>query len=220
MVIGAGGHAAEVCSYVAEVAHAGEPVRLLGCLDDNLPAGRSRGLDVLGDLAILDDLLRSTGNRLRAITAVGDNPTRRQLVERVDRAAGGRLRWWTLRHPAARVGSDAVVADGVLLAPGSIVTARVRVGSHVIVNVNASVSHDSALGDYVNVNPGAVIAGNARLGEGCYVGAGATVIDRITVGEWSIVGAGAAVVRDVPAHVTVVGVPARIIKAHAAAAAP
>jgi acetyltransferase-like isoleucine patch superfamily enzyme len=79
------------------------------------------------------------------------------------------------------------------------------------VNVRASVSHDAVVGDFVNVNPGVVVAGNARLDTGCYIGAGATVIDRIAVGAWTVVGAGAVVVRDLPAHVTAVGVPARVI---------
>ena len=38
------------------------------------------------------------------------------------------------------------------------------------------------------------------------------MIDKVSVGAWTIVGAGAAVVRDLPANVTAVGVPARVIK--------
>jgi acetyltransferase EpsM len=34
----------------------------------------------------------------------------------------------------------------------------------------------------------------------------------VTVGEWTIVGAGAVVIADLPADVTAVGVPARIIR--------
>jgi acetyltransferase-like isoleucine patch superfamily enzyme len=41
---------------------------------------------------------------------------------------------------------------------------------------------------------------------------GAVVLDRITVGVHSVVGAGAVVTRDVPDHVQVIGVPARIVK--------
>ena len=64
-------------------------------------------------------------------------------------------------------------------------------------------------------NPGAVIAGNVRLDEACFVGAGSTLIERVQVGAGTIVGAGAAVVRDLPAGVTAVGVPARVIRQHA-----
>jgi sugar O-acyltransferase (sialic acid O-acetyltransferase NeuD family) len=214
VVIGAGGHASEVCAYVGDLVKAGEPIRLLGCIDDHKPAGSHGGLDVLGDFAALAALARDEGD-VWCLAAVGDNATRRRFVERADAAGGGHVRWWTLRHPAAVVGRDAVIGPGACLAPGAIVTARVRLGAHVILNVNASVSHDAVVGDFVNINPGAVVAGGAVLGDACFIGAGATLIERIRIGAGTIVGAGAAVIRDLPPHTTAVGVPARVIKSHA-----
>jgi len=38
------------------------------------------------------------------------------------------------------------------------------------------------------------------------------VIPGVTIGESAIVGAGATVVRDIPAHVTATGCPARVVK--------
>jgi UDP-perosamine 4-acetyltransferase/acetyltransferase EpsM len=212
VVIGAGGHAAEICSYIADLRAAGGSVRLLGCIDDHKPVGRTGPVDVVGGFGALEELARGRVDRLRCITAVGDNATRRRLVARVEALGADRVQWWTLRHPAAAVGWDADVGPGTLLAPGSIVTARVRIGAHCIVNVNASISHDAVVADYVNVNPGVIVAGSVRLGAGCYIGAGATVIEKISVGDDTIVGAGAAVVRDLPPRVTAVGVPARVIK--------
>src|SRR5262245_63330063 len=95
VVIGAGGHAAEICSYVADLRAAGASVRLLGCIDDHKPAGRSGPVDVLGGFNVLEDLLRGRTDRLRCITAVGDNPTRRRLVARVDALGSPYVQWWT-----------------------------------------------------------------------------------------------------------------------------
>jgi sugar O-acyltransferase (sialic acid O-acetyltransferase NeuD family) len=210
LVVGAGGHAAEVCSYLADAREAGARLRLLGCVDDHKPVGRCGPVEVIGDFSTLERLARAE-SQLRCLIAIGDNPTRRRIAERID-AVGVPDIWLTLRHPSAYVGQDVSLGPGTCLAPGSIVTARVRVGAHVIVNVNASVSHDAVVGDFVNLNPGSAVAGHTRLGDGCYIGAGATVIDRVSVGPWAVVGAGAAVVRDLPANVTAVGVPARVIK--------
>jgi len=44
-----------------------------------------------------------------------------------------------------------------------------------------------------------------------FMGSRASIIPGKTVGSRAIVGAGAVVVRDVPAGVTVVGIPARIL---------
>ena len=46
---------------------------------------------------------------------------------------------------------------------------------------------------------------------GASLGSGVVVLPGLTIGEWSMVGAGAVVVKDVPAHATVVGNPARIV---------
>jgi acetyltransferase-like isoleucine patch superfamily enzyme len=45
-----------------------------------------------------------------------------------------------------------------------------------------------------------------------WVGAGAIICDGVRVGAGSVVGAGAVVTRDVPPHVVVVGVPARVVR--------
>jgi sugar O-acyltransferase (sialic acid O-acetyltransferase NeuD family) len=213
VILGAGGHGAELASYVRDIQSAGTPVRLLGFIDDGKPAGPISDLPVLGGFGALAKLLdRRGGELLYYITAVGDNATRRRLVARAEQLDTEWLRPWTLRHPSAQVGDQVVIGDGTCLAPGAIVTSRVRIGRHCILNVKASVSHDSNLADFCNINPSATLCGNVNVSEGAYVGAGATVIQRTTIGAWSIVGAGAVVIADVPANVTAVGVPARVIK--------
>ena len=62
---------------------------------------------------------------------------------------------------------------------------------------------------------GVHISGNVHLGAGCEMGVGSSIIQGLSVGEESIVGAGAAVVRNIPAHCTAVGVPAKPIRYHA-----
>jgi acetyltransferase EpsM len=214
IVIGSGGHAAEVCSYVEQLAKASGAARLLGCVDDHVALGIAGELTLLGNIRHLAELMRLHGD-LRGITATGDNVLRRLMVARAEAIAGGPVSWWTLVHPHASVGTHVEIGVGTCLAPGSIVTTRSRIGRHCVLNVKASVSHDATIGDYVNLNPGVVISGNVRIGDGCYIGAGATVIDKVTIGQGTVVGAGAVVVEDLPANTTAVGVPARVIKYHA-----
>jgi acetyltransferase EpsM len=155
------------------------------------------------------------GVPLGYITAVGSNMLRQQLVARAEQAAAGRpLIPWTLRHPTVSVGRRVEIGAGTLLAPGSIVTTRTAIGRHCILNVKASVSHDCVVGDFTNVNPGATVCGSAKIGQGCFIGTGATVSNGVSIGDWAVIGAGAVVIRDVPPHVTAVGVPARVIKQH------
>jgi|SRR5579871_640393 len=210
VIIGAGGHARELYAYVDDLIRTGWEGKLLGFLDDGLSPGKHGSLEVLGAIGCLAKL---NGGGCSYITALGHNRTRRNLVERV-RETAPRAQAWSLIHPSAYTGDHVEIGEGTCLAPGAIVTARAKIGRHCILNVKASVSHDCVVGDFANINPGATVCGTVQIGEGAYIGAGAVVKERVSIGAWTIVGAGAVVVRDVPANVTAVGVPARIIKHH------
>jgi sugar O-acyltransferase (sialic acid O-acetyltransferase NeuD family) len=217
LIVGAGGHGKEVISYVRDLAPSGTDLPLAGLIDENKPPGPFSGSVILGGFGALELLLREHPRTdFRFITAVGDNPVRRELVAKICRLGASNLAPWTLRHPRAVMGDEVEIGHGTCLAPGSIVTTHVKIGEHCILNLNASVSHDTIVGSFANINPGAVISGNVVIGEGCYIGAGATVIDKVSIGEWTVIGAGAVVVDDIPPCVTAVGVPARVIKVHAA----
>jgi sugar O-acyltransferase (sialic acid O-acetyltransferase NeuD family) len=212
IIVGAGGHGTELHAYLEALAALGKPVRLVGFVDDARGVGPWGTTRVLGGLLDLAAYVSSRPATLfDYITAVGDNGARRRLVERIDHLAAFNLQSWSLVHPRAIVGMEVSLGEGTCLAPGSIITTRVRIGRHCIVNVNASISHDCVIGDFTNINPGAVICGNVRLGESCYIGAGATIINNVRVGAGTIVGAGAVVTRDLPDGVTAVGVPARAL---------
>lgn len=215
IVIGAGGHGSEIVSYIRDLASMERRVHVAGFVDEGKPQGLLCGTKVLGDFMGLRTLLRRHPSRTHYyITAAGDNAIRLGLVQKIEKLKARNLLPWTLLHPGAAIGHEVTIGEGTCLTPGSIVTTRSTIGQHCIVNVNVSVSHDCHIGDFVNINPGAVICGNVTIGQGCSIGAGATVIDKVSIGPWTVIGAGAVVVEDLPADVTAVGVPARIIKRH------
>jgi UDP-2-acetamido-3-amino-2,3-dideoxy-glucuronate N-acetyltransferase len=53
---------------------------------------------------------------------------------------------------------------------------------------------------------------NTRVKAGASIGTKATILPGVTIGEGAIVGAGAVVTKDVPPHVIVAGVPARVVR--------
>ena len=81
-----------------------------------------------------------------------------------------------------------------------------------LIEVNYPLNPLVIIDDFTHIGPGVHLAGVVSVGSGSFVGIGASVIELIKIGSNSIIGAGAAVVDDVPDNVTVVGVPARILK--------
>lgn len=213
VVIGAGGHGSEVVGYIQASKYLGRQIDLLGVLDDKMKPSHWKSSTILGTLEFLTTLSKQhERNTLYYMTAVGENRTRSDIVRRIQALGLRNVVSWDAFQYQNYVGPDCPIGEGTLLAPQSLVTAHSSVGKHCILNIKASVSHDSVIEDFVNLNPDATICGNVTIGEGSYIGAGATVINNVHIGKWCVIGAGAVVTDSLPDSVTAVGVPARIIK--------
>jgi serine acetyltransferase len=89
---------------------------------------------------------------------------------------------------------------------------NIKIGNHVIINLNCTIGHDTIIEDYCSIMPTVIINGNNHLSEGVYVGTGTTFIHQISVGAWTTIGAGAVVVNNIPGNVLALGVPAKVHK--------
>ncbi len=193
-VVGAGGHAKVVIASLVAAGH-----KVVGVLDDDREKWGTTllGIPVQGGVDRL-----ATGN-MRAIIAIGDNAVRLRIA-----AAYPKVDWITVVHPSATLHESVRLGRGVVVFAGSIVQPDTVVGDHVILNTGCTVDHDCVVGDFVHVAPGVHIAGGVSVGQGSLIGVGAAVVPRVRIGDGTTVGAGAVVVRDLPAGVVAIGVPA------------
>lgn len=206
VIWGAGGHA----RVVADLVRRKKKFRLVGFIDDAQPGRKGEnfcGAKILGGREALAPL-RKQGVR-RLIVAIGDNSIRLQCAAAA-RDMGFELA--TVISPAADVAAGTEIGDGTVICSGAIVTPGVRLGENVILNTACSVDHDCRIGDGAHICPGAHLAGNVTVGRAAWIGIGSAVIEGIKIGAGAMIGASAAVVRDVPANVLAVGVPACVVR--------
>jgi sugar O-acyltransferase (sialic acid O-acetyltransferase NeuD family) len=213
LIIGAGGHG-KVVLDILRASGAHRPVGFLDA-DPALAGSTVGGLPVMGPIHHLSKL-RQQGKARGAIVAIGDNRARRTYAQHVVDEA---VELTNAIHPRASISSSALIGRGVVIAAGAIVCAEARIGDSVILNTGCIVDHECEIEEAVHICPAAALAGRVRVEAGAFVGLGAKVIPCMTIGRHATIGAGAVVIRDIPAHATAVGVPAKVVKLNAALAA-
>lgn len=139
--------------------------------------------------------------------AVGDNSLRKKICENL---AQKQLLPGNAIHPSAVIDSSATIAPhGVMIAANATINPLASIATGVICNTGCIVEHECVVEAFAHIGPGAVLCGNVKIGAGTFVGANAVIKQGIAVGKNAMIGAGAVVVKDVPDHVTVMGVPAK-----------
>ncbi len=100
-------------------------------------------------------------------------------------------------HPAARIGSGMMIdhATGVVI------------GETAVVEDDVSILHTVTLGGTGKERGDR----HPKVRRGVLIGAGAKILGNVEIGEGAKIGAGSVVLKNVPAHSTVVGVPANIV---------
>jgi sugar O-acyltransferase (sialic acid O-acetyltransferase NeuD family) len=202
LLVAASGLAREVL----DVVRASGSHEVVGLLDDD--AGRSGelvgGVPILGGLGTV---AQHPGADL--VLCAGRGQARASLAARLADLGVTDARYTVVRHPSVDVPASSTVAPGSVLLAHVAVTADVRIGRHVVVMPNATLTHDDVLEDFVTVCANVALGGCVRVGAGAYLGMGASVRERTTVGAGALLGMGAALVTDLPEGETWVGVPAR-----------
>jgi acetyltransferase EpsM len=206
VVLGGPGDGLVVAEAIHRAAEAGQPVSLVGFLNDVLPRGEIlQRVPVLGrfeDWIELDDDIAL----VPAIQKVQQMPRR---VRRLEGLCIPDSRWITIVHPKAAVASDVEIGVGAFIASCATVQPECRIGRFASLRAGAMLGHHCVVADHGYVGPNATMCGRSILEFGAHLGPGAVLLDARVMGPYSVAGIGAAVTKDVKACQVVFGNPAK-----------
>lgn len=205
-IIGAGGFGKEVAWLVERVNSTNPTWNIKGFIDDNESLWNTKIYDytVIGGI----EFLKNCKNAY-AVCAVGNAQIRKNIIERL---AKSDVHFATLIDPMVQLSKHVYVGEGTVICAGTIITVDVKIGNHVIINLDCTLGHDDVLSDYVTVYPSVNISGCCTIGQCVELGTGMQIIQGISITDDSIVGAGACVVKDIEEAGVYVGTPAKKIK--------
>ncbi|NNG75313.1 NeuD/PglB/VioB family sugar acetyltransferase [Acinetobacter sp. ANC 4277] len=148
------------------------------------------------------------------LIAIANSHVREKIANRLE---GDGIQLWSVQADNVMLMDDAQIAAGAALSPFVTITSNIKIGKCFHANLYSYVEHDCVIGDYVTFAPGVKCNGNIHIEDHAYIGAGAVIKQGtpdqpLVIGCGAIVGMGAVVTKSVPAGVTVVGNPARILE--------
>ena len=206
VIVGAGGFGREVLEIFKDQNKQKKQWQILGFIDSSaeMQGKTVNNYPVLGGVDWFD-----THPDVPCVVAIGDPKPKKKMITELQKR---HVTFCNAIHPSVIMSEFIEFGTGVIIGAGCILTVNIKIGNHVIINLNCTIGHDTVIEDFTSIMPTVQINGNNHLHEGIYVGTGTTFIHQISVGAWTTIGAGAVVVSDIPDHVLALGVPAKVHK--------
>jgi len=199
IIIGAGGHAAEIDEYIryAREKQNAPLWEVAGFIDDNPEShGRYRfSAPYLG--TIRDHRVNLNAFYLMGIANLAH---RRPIIEKL--IAGG-AEFASFIHPDIYLSPSAKIGKGVIIAPNVNVGPNVVIGDHTLINSRCSLGHDTRIGRFNFISPNVCFSGFTQVGDENLFGINSATIPGIKVGNRNKIAAGMVLDRNVENDATV-----------------
>ncbi|QNP21741.1 acetyltransferase [Providencia rettgeri] len=205
-IVGAGGFAREIYSYLKQGKFRYQDHQVVGFLSD-----RHDDLDQFITEHKVVDNIRSTiiTPQDAIIIAVADCNFKKELYQYYKRIGCKIL---TYIHPSAFIGNNVTIGEGCVICPYAILTTDITIGEAVTINAHSSIGHDAQVGDFTTLSGHCDVTGFVHIEQSVFLGSHALIIPKTKIESNAIIGAGSVVITKVKTGSTMFGNPAKKIK--------
>ena len=178
-IIGAGGFGREVAWLVERINAVKQSWNLKGFIDDNvfLHGTLEGGYPVCGGT---DYLIQQEGE-VWVVCAVGAAKIRKKIIERLQIYPN--IQFATVVDPCVICSDRVEIGAGSIICAGTILTVDIKIGKHVIINLDCTLGHDDVIEDFVTIYPSVNVSGNVYVGECAELGTGMQIIQGKKIGK-------------------------------------
>lgn len=193
IIVGSGGHAAELRDYINHNNNArpADRIDVVGFIDDNEETYKHYGFaePFLG--SIKDHQVNTNVNYLMGIANL---EYRKGIIEKLVEEGANFI---GLIHPTAIISPSAEIHPTTVISHNASVGAKAKLGKYNMLNSRCTIGHDSFIGDFNFISPQAAISGNTKIGNGNLIGTNACTIPGITIGNNNKIAAGMVIYKKV-----------------------
>lgn len=204
IIVGASGFGRELLEWIIDINEACRKWEIKGFLDDNITVlnGMHCKYNVLGRI---QDWIPSNNEVFACGLAI---PSMKLNVVKLLKSKGAFFE--TIIHPSTIIGDNVKIGEGTVIAPRSLLTTNVELGSFVTF-LSSDAGHDSKIGNFSTLSGKCSVNGHVEIGEKVYLGNGSLIYPGKKVGDGAFVGIGSVVLNNVKAGTKVFGNPAKRI---------
>lgn len=202
IIVGAGGHAAELIDYLMymnqlSIATTAQKWEVEGLIDDSESNYHQYqySLPYLG--TIKEHQVR---NDVNYIMGIANMKYRRIIIEQLLQKGA---KFATIVHPLALVSPSAKIGMGCVISHNVSVGPKAVIGDFNLINSRCTIGHDSTIGNYNFLSPQVVTGGFAVVGNENFIGTNGVVLPAVTLGNNNTVAAGMIVDKNVENNTTV-----------------
>jgi sugar O-acyltransferase (sialic acid O-acetyltransferase NeuD family) len=186
IVVGAGGHGAELDEYIRQEGRYCDVIRyqLAGFLDDNADNYKQYAFSAPYLGSIQDHEVDSDCNYLMGIANL---KFRKEIAESLIKKGA---RFLTYIHPGAFVSESAKIGKGVVISYNCTIGPNAEIGDFSMINARASIAHDSKVGSFNFIGPNVCLSGFTSVGNENLFGINSATIPGIKIGNRNKISAG------------------------------
>lgn len=186
IIIGAGGHAAEIDEYIlySQKMTGNNELNIVGFLDDS-SKNYSRYQFSAPLLGGIKDHIVIKGHGY--IIGIANLKYRRLFV---DRFMSEGANFISFIHCNAYISPSASIGKGSIVGPNANLGPNVQIGKYTLINSRCSLGHDTVVGDYNFISPNVCFSGFTEIGDENLFGINCATIPGIRVGHRNKIAAG------------------------------
>jgi sugar O-acyltransferase (sialic acid O-acetyltransferase NeuD family) len=199
IIVGAGGHAAEIDEYIrhSQKVKKNQNLRIIGFLDDN----KENYLRYRFSAPLIGGIEEHKVVRnLGYIIGIANLKYRRYFVENI-KAEGGFF--VSFVHSSAYVSESATIGEGSIIGPNVSIGPNVKIGKYTLINSRCSIGHDTLIGDFNFISPNVCFSGFSEIGDENLFGINSATIPGIKVGNSNKIVAGMILDRSIGSDIIV-----------------
>lgn len=205
IIIGAGNFGREVLSYAIEIEKSGTvDWKIKGFINDILDALDKYNIEEYKIISTIKNYEIQDNDVF--VCAISDPKPKLKLCQELVLKGA---KFINFIHPTASIMDRAVVGQGLIMGPYSVIGPDCIVGDFVTINRFSSFGHDAIVGDGCTFSSFCDVTGHTVLSDCVFMGSHSSVTPHVKVGSGAKISAGSIVFKNIKSEETVYGNPAK-----------